>query len=311
MEWFVTGLGYNITLWFSNMNNAFLNGICNVFNFIGMDIFYILIFPLIFWCISKSLGKRLIILTLLSTYIGVVLKSLWKVPRPYNLVLDGKERIINAIPEIDSYSFPSLHTLSVTTFWGYLIVISKKKYVKATCIVVILFAAISRMIQGVSYVGDVIFSILIGIVILILFLMFEPRIKDNFNQRYTLMQKFLLICFFTGAAIVLSILLNMQSESIAVTGAFFGAILGIVLEKEFLNFNEEGSLVFRILRYIIGLIIISIIFYGLQNIFSILEWENNLSYFLLYGSVTFISTFPIPKLFVFMNIAEIKNNRHL
>ena len=252
MEWFEIGSGYDITLWFNGFRNTVFGTILLIFNFTGGEAFYLLLFPLIYWCINKSLGKRLLVLSLLTIYVNSVLKEFWGRPRPYNVTVLGKDPIINRLPPLDSYGLPSGHTMGATTFWGYLSTRTKKTYIKSLLYLIILLTGVSRLVHGMHFVQDVVIGFVISIVILVLFFMFEPKISDTCNQRYTLLQRLLLVFFTSGGAVVLLLLFRISSlgDGLVVIGAFFGAMTGIVLEKEYIGFSVDGSLVLRIGRYI-------------------------------------------------------------
>lgn len=299
-------MSYDITLWFNNLGNSFLSTFLRSFTFIGSDFFYIMLFTLIFWCINKSIGKRVLTITLLTIYINLLLKNLWIRPRPTGM-------IINRLGDIDDYGFPSTHVMGVTSLWAYLFILSRKYITRFFCFLIIFFTAISRMIHGVNFIEDVVSGILFSLFILFLFKIFEPKITSICNERYTLLQRFLLICFSVGGAIILIILARLENLTgiIAVIGCFFGAMTGIIMEKEYLGFSVDGTLVIRIGRYILGLVLISLVFYGFQVIFDKLNLDNTFFRFILYSLVSFITTYPIPKLFVAMNLSEIKKYSHL
>lgn len=306
MEWLETGVGYDITLWFNSLGEGFLNTFFKIFNITGGEVFYILVFPLIYWCINKSLGKRIMILTILTVYVNQILKNLWMRPRPYDVHVPGKKQIVNRLADMGSYGLPSGHVMGSTSFWGYLSRDAVKKSAKITCYLMVLLTAISRMVHGVHYVQDVVVGFMISILILILFIKFEPRITDLYNQEYTLLQRLLLVLFSCGAALVLVILLgdSFIEDSVMIIGGFLGAMTGIILEKEYIGFNVEGGLDLRAGRYIVGLAVIIIIYIGLENLFITLKWSNDYFRFLKYALLGFSTTYPVPKLFVILKLAQ-------
>lgn len=306
MEWFETGVGYDIALWFNSVGEGWLNTFLKIFDITGGESFYIFVFPLIFWCINKSLGKRLIIVTLLSSYLNLILKNIWLRPRPYDVTVPGKDQVVNRLPPRESYGLPSGHTMGSTSFWGYLYHISKKKSAKITCIAIVFLTGISRMVHGMHFIQDVVVGFTVGLIVLILFIAFEPKITALCNQEYNLLQRILLVFFSTGAALLLVVLLGFQhlDDVSTIVGGFFGAMVGIVLEKEFLNFNVDGGLKVRLARYILGFLAVAAVYIGLKFIFNLLGWENNYFRFIRYSLLAFVITYPVPKLFVFLKLAE-------
>jgi hypothetical protein len=47
--------------------------------------FFIVLLPLIFWCLHKSLGIRLSAVLIFSLYLNLVFKDLFAAPRPYQV----------------------------------------------------------------------------------------------------------------------------------------------------------------------------------------------------------------------------------
>ncbi|OQY38222.1 MAG: hypothetical protein B6229_06425 [Spirochaetaceae bacterium 4572_7] len=307
MEWFEMGIGYDITLWFNGFRDTVFGTLLLLFNFTGGEAFYILLFPLIYWCINKSLGKRLIVLSLLTIYVNSILKDLWMRPRPYNVSVPGKDQIINRLPALNSYGLPSGHTMGATAFWGYLSTRTKKTYIKISLYFVILFTGISRLVHGMHFIQDVVVGLIISIIILVLFFIFEPKISDTCNQRYTLLQRLFLVFFTSGGAIVLLLLFRITplGDGLVVIGGFFGAMTGIVLEKEYIGFSVDGVLVQRIGRYLFGILLLLFTYIGLKYIFGLLEWDGDFFRFLRYVIVGFMATYPIPKIFVHAKLAEV------
>lgn len=313
MLWIETGLGYDITLWFNKLGEGFLGSVLNVFTYVGSETFYILFIPLIFWCINKSIGKRVLIITLLTAYINVLLKNLWLRPRPFNVLVEGKQPITNRIDIIDKYGFPSLQIMGVTSLWVYISTLSKKISSKILCYLIILLSTVARLVNGVNFIHSVLLAIIFSLLILLLFKIFEPKITITCNQKYTVKQRILLITFFTVAAIIVLIFFRTYNITTAIIfiACFFGGTIGIVLEKEYLDFSVDGSLILRIGRYFLGLILISIIYYGIDMLYNVIDINNYIILFLKYGIITFITAYPIPKLFVFMNLCSINGRRHL
>lgn len=308
MNWLETGIGYDITLWFNKMGDGFFGYLLRIFDFTGGEGFYILAFPFIYWCINKSLGKRLIIITLLTSYINLVLKDLFARPRPYNVSVKGKDQIINRLNDLDTYGLPSGHAMGSTVYWGFLSKSGIKKSAKIVCYLVILLTAISRMVHGVHFVQDVVLGIALGLIVIILFSVIEPKVTTLCNEEYTLLQRLLLVFFSTGAALVLAVLINADNmrDIITVTGGFLGAMSGIVLEKEYINFSVDGNLSVRLGRYILGLGVVVTVYIGLKYLFEILGLDNQYFRFFRYVLVGLVTTYPVPKLFILLKLAESK-----
>lgn len=292
---------YNITLWFNSFPDL-ISDFFKIFDLVGRESFFLFVFPLIFWCINKSLGKRLIIITSISSFLGYFFKVIFAAPRPYNVSISGKEQIINKLGEMNMYSFPSNHVLTVTSFWGFLSTNSKLKLSKTVCYLVITLAAISRIVHGAQFIYSVILSILIAIIILFLFVRFESKVADLYNTQYTVTQRLLIVFFVSTGCCILSVIFN-STESLIPVALFLGSVSGIILEKEYIGFTVDGSLEIRLIRYISGVIILSFIYF-LMNFLIILSGDNILLIFSKYLLLGFTGTFIIPMVFIKINLAN-------
>lgn len=294
-----TNFGYEVTLFFNGFPDRVSN-FFNIFRYLGREEFFILILPLIFWCINKSLGKRLIIITTLSSFIGYFLKDIFTIPRSA-----PGSGVVNRIGEVSDYLFPSTHLLTTGSFWGLLSLNTKLKLSKIICYLIVLGALISRLIHGVQTPLSLILTLVIGALIVFLFNLLQGKIADAYNTQYTLLQRILVVFIVTLGLIILNYLFNTRNFNNALISIslFTGGVSGIILEKDRLGFKVEGNLEIRLLRYIIGVIVISFI-YILANL--ILEMTNgsSIAIFIKYLLLSFSGTFIIPLIFIRMKLAK-------
>lgn len=286
-----SGLNVDITLWFHTQISETFSGFLQLFSVIGSDLFFILLFSLLFWTIDKSLGKRVILLYLITTFIGLLLGNLILLERPY--IADSRFITLGITGE--SFSFPSLMVLGVSSFWFYLLTRTKNYSVKLICIIIPLFTAISRMVHGVNYLLDVVIAMLLAAIVVLLFVKFEPAVSRSYNEQYNLGQKLLLVTFVSSVSLLLVILSpgGVILEAVAIIGAFTGLFIGIVLEKEFINFSVDGTLMVRALRYILGLLLLSLVYFIVSSLFILLG-DNYPLVFIEYTTITLLIAFGIP-----------------
>ncbi len=86
--------------------------------FLGDDEFYMIFFSVLIWCVNKSLGFWGAFVLLSSATVSNLIKDTTLFERP---PIEGVTH-----PE-GSYAFPSGHTLTAVTVWGYLGVRLKNK----------------------------------------------------------------------------------------------------------------------------------------------------------------------------------------
>ena len=84
--------------------------------FMGDEAFFLLLIPLIYWCIDRRIGIRLTILFLFCVYANSVAKVLVAQPRPFEYDTRVKQLV-----EAGGGGLPSLHTQGAVVVWGYLV----------------------------------------------------------------------------------------------------------------------------------------------------------------------------------------------
>ena len=94
-----------------------------------------------FWCISKSLGFWGSMFLLVSGVVTSVIKDLTALERPY---LEGMQ-------QLDSYAFPSGHTVTAVTVWGYLAVRLRKTGFWIWAVAAMVLIAFSRIILVITF----------------------------------------------------------------------------------------------------------------------------------------------------------------
>ncbi|MBR6708499.1 MAG: phosphatase PAP2 family protein, partial [Clostridia bacterium] len=138
-----------------------LDAVMGLVTHIGDELFFIALAVILYWCVSKKWGCYVLLVSFTGTIINQFLKILCCVPRPW--VRDPAFTIVESAREAATgYSFPSGHTANAAALLGALARISKKAWLRAVCIVLILLVAFSRMYLGVHYPSDVAVSLFIS-----------------------------------------------------------------------------------------------------------------------------------------------------
>ena len=298
-----------------------LDGVMNFFTFLGNIEFYLIIIPFIYWAVDKRLGIRLLLVLVTIYTFSSFLKLLFHQPRPYWL-----GRVLGLGAET-SYGIPSSHSAGSFAVWGYLAYRLNKRWLWILISVFIFLIALSRLYLGVHFLHDVVFGWLAGFLVLWVFIKYEERVAGWADQRDMLFQ--------IGLGFVISILMIVAGQSIQVwlagisdppewssfasqartptyvftlAGALFGAVAGYVLMKRYAPFENGGSGLLQLARYVIGIILLLLLYSGLDVLFSIIAAdETTLGYalrYLRYASVTFLVTFVIPWIFIKLKLAK-------
>lgn len=275
------------------------NPILNVL-FLGITIsaetpIIILFTALMYWCINKKYGQKLLFLIIGNITLNTGIKEFVKAPRPIGV--DGLKSM--RVKTATGYSFPSGHTQTATTFWVGLMTIFKKKWLYIVGTIMFIGIGISRLYLGVHWPIDVLFGWIFGIIFtLILGKIFD--IVDE-NKKYYLL--FILLIPF----VVVAFLLNSVSY-IKMLGLFTGFILGYIVEDKFVQFNTDnnktkisfsnnksknGYLLNNILRFLFGIISLGLIYLGLKYIMP----SNIIFDYIRYTLIVFYAIGIVPILF--------------
>lgn len=274
--------GPDISRWLQE-NLPQLEPIMALITELGSFNFYLVVIPLIYWSLNKQLGVHLLFLLTLSNTIGETLKQAFRDPRPF-----WYDPSI-ALSEELTYGFPSNHSLVPPVMYFVIADWVRKSWFWLLSSVLILLIMFSRVYLGVHDVPDVILGFLIGMIILGLYLMWRRSFIKRFNNRILgqkLLAVFLLCLFFViVVAVILLVIgdpvienpawetLYAEGDRAGLDGAtaniasLLGFGIGLLFESARVRFASGGTAVKRTIRYLVGIIITFVIFFGLRSLF--------------------------------------------
>ena len=167
----------NILLFFQNLRNPILNFIFLVFTISTEAPLLILITTIIYWCINKKCGQKILFAIIGNFVVNLGIKEFVKAPRPIGI--KGLESL--RVSTAGGYSFPSAHTQTATTFWVSIMTIFKKRYLHLIGAVMVLGVGLSRLYLAVHWPIDVIVGWMLGIFFTVIFIKIFDYIDDNKN----------------------------------------------------------------------------------------------------------------------------------
>ena len=102
---------------------AWLEAPMKLFSFLGTENFFLLVLPLIYWCVDASLGMRVGFILITSSYVNGIFKLWFAGPRPYWV----SDKVIPFSVE-SSFGVPSGHAQNAVTNWGMLAAGSRRRW---------------------------------------------------------------------------------------------------------------------------------------------------------------------------------------
>jgi len=286
--------GTKAILWVQSFSSPFLDRLFTAATFLGEKEFYLIFLPLIYWCFNKRVGIRLAYAFLLSSYLNLFIKDLFGIPRPD----DSRIRLLR---HETTPSFPSGHAQGSVVTWGYLATQGQNRAFWAIVIVLVFFNSLSRVYLGVHFPQDQVGGIIIGVLYLLAF----NWVTANWGGK---LSKLPLVAK-AGLSVLLPIALlvaHPSEDTAMIIGALSGMGLGFLLEGRLVGFSADGLWWRRVLRFLVGLILVGIFYVGLKAVFPAevasslaLAWRA-----IRYSVVGVVGTFLAPWIFVKAALAE-------
>ena len=291
------------------------------FSFFGTEEFFMLVLPILYWCVDALLGIRVAIILMVSISFNWALKMGFHAPRPY-----WYSTIVRGFDTETSFGIPSNHAQSAAVIWGIMAAYLRKWWGWLVAILLILLIGISRMYLGVHFPQDVALGWLIGGLLLWMALRFWGPVTAWAKKLSASRQ--VLAAFLASLVLFLLPLIpyawlkatNWQppqewaayaTQAISLqdgatsAGTLFGLLAGLIWFARQGGFQTKGLWWKLVLRYLLGVAGVLIIRFGLKFIFP--EGENILAYFLRYLRYTLIGFWVsggAPWTFVRLKLAE-------
>lgn len=298
-----------------------LDGVMNGFTFLGRIEFYLLLVPFLYWAVDRRIGIRALLLLIYTDILATSFKLLFHQPRPY--WLGG----VKALSTETSYGIPSSHASNSLSVGGYVISHVRQTWARWLIGIIVFFIAFSRMYLGVHFPQDVLFGWLIGFAVLWAFARWEQPVRDwledlSLSAQITLGFLCSLLMVITGFVIrsliagspdpaewsSFSADARSLNQFLTLGGAVFGTYSGYALMRHFARFNAAGGWGKRLLRYVVGLVGLLLIYFGLDIAFAAIAPDASALGYVLryvrYGLATFWATFLAPWVFLKTRLAQ-------
>lgn len=318
--------GINLLLFFQGLGAGLIT-LMKGFSFLGTEQFFLLVAPAVYWCWDAGLGLRIGMLLMISSEFNGIAKLILHQPRPY--WVDGR---VIAYGAESSFGIPSGHAQNAVVVWAGLATWLRQRWVWVVACLLIVLIGISRLFLGVHFPSDVLAGWALGSLLLIGLLLLEKPLTDWLKQR-SLWEKIVVILvtslFFIGLGwlarlsvgnwtlpagwVQAAALATPQAEPIdpltlngiiSNAGVILGLALGAVLMTRSGGFDAGGPWGLRLARFLVGLVGVLLIWFGLGLLFPDGDtWLALALRYLRYGLVGAWISFLGPSLFQRLKLA--------
>jgi membrane-associated phospholipid phosphatase len=257
------------------------------FTFLGQENFFFLVLPLVYWSVDAKVGLQIAFILTTSNYLNAIVKMLFAAPRPYWVSAHVEPLSVET-----TFGIPSGHAQNAAAVWGTLAAGIHKRWAWVAAILLTFFIGFSRLYLGMHFLHDVLLGWLLGILLLFAFLRFWDPVAVWLKGK-TMSQQVMIAFVVSLLMIAIGFLSYMplnayvfpaewtanalrvgpQPDPVSVegiltsAGSLFGLAAGAAWIASQGGYEVSGPLEKRALRYVIGLIGIMILWYGLGEVF--------------------------------------------
>jgi len=269
----------NTSVFFHDVGTPLLDILFKVITNVGSEPVYILIASLIFWCYDRRMGIRAMYVILFSSYVALLAKNLFGMPRPPDY--------LHKVTEND-FGFPSGHVLVSSGFWGYMGLRIKSSRIIIAGAIAVFLVALSRIYLGVHYPGDVVGGLVFGLMVAFVFYKWEIRITSLFEKQDRT-TKYLIALFLPAILVLIASLLGDLVKEQIELGLLIASIgVGYLLEEEKIKFPDTKNKKQLINRAFVGIVILGTIFAVSEILSLIIPVFTYIKYILLGFSSVYV-----------------------
>jgi len=286
--------GLNFIIMIQQIDTPLLDSFFRAITLLGDELFYLLLFSFLLWCVDFYLGIRVGIIFLLSVYVNTGVKEIFQQPRPFDILPEIQKAYASG------YGFPSGHAQSSLVVWGSIAYWKKQTWIRNLSVLLILLIGFSRIYLGVHFPTDILGGWLFGGLILCLSYFIFLKIKLDFIQRNMIFK-------IIGITLLPVILLQIQSspDIISSVAALTGIGYGLLFFSSSIEGIRPGNWLQRLISFLVGVIGIGILYLGLKLILpsegqSFYQLSRFFRYLLLGIWISFVA----PWLFIRMGLAR-------
>ncbi len=284
-----------IIRWLQSYENAFWDFFFDSISLLGEEYFYIAVLGALYWVVNKRMGEFLGVTLGASLTFNNLVKNILSQPRPFE---DYPDDVINKRPDTATgHAMPSGHVQGSSSLFFAIAFYLKQRVWLIVAIVVTVLMMFSRMYLGVHYIQDVIVGAIVAILIAFVMHYFYQKYAGDQNRLHKFYLMILLVflpfyfLFASDAA---------ANDFFRGYGILVGIIVGVMVEKKYVNFTLDIPLLKKLVRYFLGLIIMGLVLIGVGLIFDLMVTSalvKNILDFIRYFLVAFVGLGLYPYIF--------------
>ncbi len=265
-NWVVSGADFVATV--QQFRTPALDAFFHAATFFGEESAYLLLLLAFYWLLNRKFGRELVYLLLVTVFLNIFFKNLFKLPRPFQV----DSRIVPMVSET-SYGLPSGHAMLPAALWGTIAWYYRRYgwWITPAAVLGILIIAFSRLYLGVHFPADTLAGLALGAIILLLWLKYRATLASliaHTDDRWLLA---------LGAFIPLVVLFALPGDAFGyppeagatVAGLLAGVTIGFIFEETRVRFRVDGAWGRRGLRFLVGLVFVAAFWMGLKVLFGL------------------------------------------
>ena len=252
--------GTEVVVWAQSWSTPFIDRLLNLAAFLGDEEFFFVLLPLVYWGLSKKVGRWLAYGLLLSVYLNSLIKHVFMIPRPS----DPRVQVMRPV-DPPNPNFPSGHAQNSVALWGFLASRAGKVVGWLLAILLMILIGFSRIYHGVHDPAAVLGGWVVGGVYLCLFLWLMPHVERWLRSKSLLLKLALAVILpITGLFLHSADMRGLYPapDAATVSGMLLGMSVGFLLEPRLIGFRVDGPWWQRLLRVALGLIIVLVFWQG-------------------------------------------------
>ena len=257
---FFQGLRESAAPWVTDVIAALSDGLTSLLP--------VILCAMIYWCINKSAGAKMLMIYNCGNVVNELTKDIACVYRPW--IKDSRIQVASQAAETATgYSFPSGHTTAATSFFcgAAQWLQEKHRWVWIPGILLPLFVGFTRLWLCAHTPQDVLVAFLLTLAVVFL----AGALMDWIEKKPGRDLLVTIIGTVIGVAVLVfvsvksypmdydaegNLLVNyadMLPDAFQKVGGFLGFLYGWMLDRRFVHYSVEGTVLQRIIRFVLGI----------------------------------------------------------